>query len=75
MYEQKPLFLHKFANLQHIDLKMVDIFMKKLFLILMAFIPLFGCSARNRADLTYFRYSFGSTMRANGGEEWTTTTP
>ena len=29
MYEQKPLFLHKFANLQHIDLKMVDIFMKK----------------------------------------------
>lgn len=49
--------------------------MKKLFLILMAFIPLFGCSARNRADLTCFRYSFGSTMRANGGEEWTTTTP
>ena len=45
--------------------------MKKLFLILMAFIPLFGCSARNRADLTYFRYSFGSTMRANDGEEWT----
>lgn len=29
MYEQKTLFLHKFANLQHIDLNMVDIFMKK----------------------------------------------
>lgn len=45
--------------------------MKKILLIIMVFIPLFGCSARNRSDLTYFRYSFGSTMRANGGEEWT----
>lgn len=45
--------------------------MKKILLILLAMIQLFSCSARNKANLTYFNYSHGSTMRAFDGEEWT----
>lgn len=45
--------------------------MKKLLLILLVMIPLFGCSARGKAPLIYFHYSHSNTMVAGDFQEWT----
>lgn len=45
--------------------------MKKLLLILMVMIPLFGCSARGNKNLTFLHYSHSNTMVVSDFKEWT----